>query len=61
MLHAQEVRTIAFALCYLLSNCDDENVTEHFEIVTGSENPEKWGEYIHRVVEKSEQLDYLSS
>lgn len=52
MINYQEIQTIEFALCYLLSNCDDEIVREHFEMVTNSEEPEKWVEYIsHAIME----------
>jgi len=53
-MYEQEKRTIKFALCYLLSNSDDESVLEHFEIVTGSEQPIKHGDYIQNILNKIE-------
>ena len=44
-------RVVNFALCYLMSNSDDENVTELFEELTESEQPEVWSNFMDDIRE----------
>ena len=39
-------RVVNFALCYLMANSDDENVTDLFEELTESEQPEVWLDFV---------------
>lgn len=46
-------KTIDFALCYLLSNSDDESVLEHLEVSTKSCSPTDHAEYIQKILDKN--------
>jgi len=45
--------TVDFALCYLLSNSDDESVLEHLEDSTKSGSSIHHTEYIQKIIDKN--------
>lgn len=42
----KKIKLIDFAICYLLSNSDDESITDLFEQLTGTTNQQDWANLI---------------